>query len=161
MLSLHPDARRFAFGGTSAIVTGMGLIIGLDAAAASRMALVGSLLIIGLADNLTDSLSVHMYQEAEHLDGRQALRTTVTNFLARFAITLSFVGFLITLPFSTAIIVSLIWGFVLLALMSLMLARLRRASALAEIWKHTAVAVTVIIASKIIGTAIPALIASI
>ena len=62
----------------------------LDAATATKAQVVGALLIIGIADNLTDSLSVHIYQEAEHLAERQALRTTVCNFFARLVVSLSF-----------------------------------------------------------------------
>ncbi|OGA48047.1 MAG: hypothetical protein A3F74_14315 [Betaproteobacteria bacterium RIFCSPLOWO2_12_FULL_62_58] len=60
--------RNFSFGAAAAIVTSMGLIIGLDAAAATKAAILSGLLIVAIADNLTDSLSVHMYQEAERLD---------------------------------------------------------------------------------------------
>ena len=52
------DLRKFSFGAPAAIVTGMGLIVGLDAATAAKATIVSSLLIIGIADNLTDSLSV-------------------------------------------------------------------------------------------------------
>lgn len=54
------DLRRLSFGGPAAIVTSMALIVGLGAATAGKAAIVGSLLVIGLADNLTDSLSVHL-----------------------------------------------------------------------------------------------------
>jgi len=59
---------RFSFGGTAAIVTSMALMAGFDAANAGRATLVSALLIAAVADNLTDSLSVHMYQESERLE---------------------------------------------------------------------------------------------
>ena len=84
------DLRGVSFGSPAAIVTSMALIVGLDAATATKAQVVGALLIIGIADNLTDSLSVHIYQEAERLAERQALRTTVCNFFARLVVSLSF-----------------------------------------------------------------------
>lgn len=48
----------------------MALIVGLGAATAGKMAIIGSL--IGSADNLTASRSVHIGQEAEGLAHRQA-----------------------------------------------------------------------------------------
>jgi len=51
------NPRRFSFGGTSAIVTSMGLIIGLGAARAEMATIVSGLLIVGFADNMTDSLT--------------------------------------------------------------------------------------------------------
>jgi len=59
---------RISFGGTAAIATSMALIVGLDAANAGRTVIVSALLIAAVADNLTDSLSVHMYQESERLE---------------------------------------------------------------------------------------------
>ena len=80
------NPRTISFGGTAAIVTSMGLIVGLDAATAKSATVLGSLLLAGLADNATDSLSVHIYQESEPLPERQAFRTTVINFAARFSL---------------------------------------------------------------------------
>lgn len=68
----------------------MALIVGLDAATANKAAVVGSLLIIGITDNLTDSLRVHIYQEPERMAQRQAFRTTVANYAARLGTSLSF-----------------------------------------------------------------------
>src|SRR5918911_1669352 len=97
------DLRPVSFGSPAAIVTCMGLIIGLDAATATKAAVLGSLLIIGIADNLTDSLSVHIYQESEKLAKRRAFRTTIANYIARLVTTLSFVLAFLLLPDSIAI----------------------------------------------------------
>jgi hypothetical protein len=69
---------RISFGGTAAIVTSMALIVGLDAANAGRAAMVSALLIAAVADNLTDSLSVHMYQESERHPAAVTLILVVT-----------------------------------------------------------------------------------
>ena len=84
------DLRWIAFGSPAAIVTSMALIVGLDAATARKEAVVASLLIIGIADNLSDSLSVHIYQESERMARRQAFRTTIANYAARFTVSASF-----------------------------------------------------------------------
>src|ERR1017187_5090628 len=55
----HMQIRNFSFGATAAIVTSIGLIIGLDAATATKATILSGLLIVAIADNLTDSLSVH------------------------------------------------------------------------------------------------------
>ena len=52
--------RRVSFGGPAAIVTSIGLILGLNAATTSRVAIASSLPILALGDNLTDALSVHI-----------------------------------------------------------------------------------------------------
>jgi VIT1/CCC1 family predicted Fe2+/Mn2+ transporter len=146
------DPRKLSFGSTAAIVTSMALIVGLDATRGSTGALLSGILIAGLADNLTDSLSVHIYQESEKLPEHQAFRTTATNFVARFAVSLTFVLILVALPRLTAVLLSVIWGFFLLSALSYLLARARAVSAWSEIWKHGLVAVVVILMSRAIGT---------
>jgi VIT1/CCC1 family predicted Fe2+/Mn2+ transporter len=129
----------------------MGLIVGLDAATASRATIVSGLLIVGLADNITDSLSIHIYQEAERLEGKSAFRATVTNFLARLLVTLSFVVWMLFLPPASLGTVSLAWGLTLLGLLTFLLARARKVPVGSEIAKHVAVAVTVIVVSRAVG----------
>jgi hypothetical protein len=145
------DLRRLSFGGPAAIVTSMALIVGLDAATAAKAAVVGSLLVIGLADNLTDSLSVHIYQEAERLAHRQALRTTVANYIARLTVTASFVLVVLLLPAQAAVFTAVAWGVFLLSGLSYLLAKARHVSATGEIFKHAGVALGVIVMSKAIG----------
>lgn len=152
------DLRKLSFGGPAAITTSMALVIGLDAATAAKATIITSLLIIGIADNLTDSLSVHIYQESERLAQRQAFRTTVANFVTRVLTALSFVFLVLLLPTSMSIYVCVAWGFALLAGLSYLLARERGVSAFSEIWKHSATAVIVIALGREIGVWIPAMV---
>ena len=145
------DLRSVSFGSPAAIVTCMGLIIGLDAATATKAAVIGSLLIIGFADNLTDSLSVHIYQESERLAERRAFGTTIANYLARLIVTFSFVLLFLLLPGSVAIFGCAVWGFFLLSGLSYLLAKTRRVSPFSEIYKHAGVALVVIVISKALG----------
>ena len=140
------------FGGTAAIVTSMGLILGLDAAASSRQSITSVLLIIAVADNLSDSLSVHVYQEAEQLQSREAFRSTLANFVTRLLVALSFVVLVITLPRDSLVAVTLAWGFFLLALLTFRIARARGARVGKEIAKHVAIAAIVIVTSRWLGT---------
>ena len=109
---------------------------------------------IGLADNLTDSLSVHIYQESERLAHRQAFQTTAANYIARAAITASFVLLVLLLPPKGAAIAAVAWGIFLLSALSYLLAKARQVSPTGEIVKHTSVALAVIVMSKAIGVLI-------
>lgn len=144
--------RKFSFGGTSAIVTSMGLIIGLGAAGGGAATIVSGLLIAGFADNLTDSLSIHIYQEAEKLKEPAAFMVTITNFAVRVLAALSFVAIVLALPAAYAGWAALLWGCLLLSVISYVLARERGVGPVGEIAKHLGVALAVIIASRIIGT---------
>lgn len=147
---------RFSFGSTAAIVAGMALVAGLDAAALPKAAIISSLLIVAIADNLTDSLSIHVYQESERLEPAQAFFATLTNFGARLAVSLSFVLIVALLPLRSAVAASVLWGLVLLAALSWIIARQRRVRAFPEVVKHLLVAVAVIFLSKVLGGWIPA-----
>ncbi len=148
------DLRWISFGSPSAIVTSMALIVGLDTATAGRATVLASLLIIGIADNLSDSLSVHIYQESERLAQRHAFRTTIANFVSRFAVTASFFLFFFALPAAAAVTVCMVWGFVLLSVLSYLLAKVRGVGPLSEVLKHTGVALAVVLVSKVMGLAI-------
>ncbi|HVN39960.1 MAG TPA: hypothetical protein VMW19_17480, partial [Myxococcota bacterium] len=52
---------------------------GLNAVNATKPILVSALLIAALADNLTDALSIHVFQESDRLDQRDALTGKITN----------------------------------------------------------------------------------
>jgi hypothetical protein len=142
---------RISFGGTAAIVTSMALIAGLDAANAGRVAMVSALLIAAVADNLTDSLSFHMYQESERLEQREAFVGTLTNFATRFILCLSFVLIVALFPKQAAVVGGIVWGVSLLTVLTYILARHRKVSAISELGKHLAVALVVVFVSKGIG----------
>jgi len=148
------QSRRYSYGATSAIVTGMALAVGLDAATATRATIVSGLLIVAFADNLTDSLSIHIYQESEHLEPHTAFRATVTNFATRLAVSISFVLVVLVLPVHVAVWCVLGWGFLLLVILTIRLARERNIAVGPEIAKHLGLAVGVIAAGRLIGTSI-------
>jgi hypothetical protein len=123
----------------------MALIVDLGVATAAKAAIVGSLLVIGLADNLTDSLSVHIYQESERLAHGQALRTTAANYVARLTVTASFVALVLLPPAKTAAFAAVTRGVFLLSGLSYLLTKARQVGAIGETFKHTGVALGVIV----------------
>ena len=142
---------RISYGGTAAIVTSTALINGLSAADATKPVIVSALLIAALADNLTDALSVHIFQESERLDQKDAFTGTITNFLTRLLLCLSFVLLVGLFPLAYAGNVSIVWGMVLLATLTYLVARERKVNPHLEVVKHVAVAAAVIIVSIVIG----------
>ncbi|HXZ26767.1 MAG TPA: hypothetical protein VEG08_02090 [Terriglobales bacterium] len=142
---------RISFGGTAGVVTSMALITGLHAAGAKTGTIVSALLIAAVADNLTDSLSVHMYQESERLGQRAVFLGTLANFATRFCVCLSFV--LITALFRPAVtaVVGIAWGMALLTALTFFLARSRGIGTLPEVAKHLTVALVILLVSQGIG----------
>jgi hypothetical protein len=142
---------RISYGGTAAIVTSMALITGLNAVGTGKSTLITALLIAALADNITDSLSIHVYQESERLDEREAFIGTLSNFTTRLLGSLSFVLIVVAFPPKVVVLGSIIWGMLLLGVLSCLLARERNVGILSEVIKHLVVASVVIIISKVIA----------
>ena len=109
------------------------------------------LLIAALADNLTDALSVHIFQESEQLDEKDAFTGTLTNFATRLLLCVSFVSLVLLLPRTHAAEAAIGWGALLLAALSYLVARERKLNPLLEVAKHLGVASTVIVVSMLIG----------
>jgi len=146
-----------SFGGTAAIVTSVALIFGLDAATAKKSTIVSGLLVVALADNLTDALSMHVYEESERrLRPREAFIATWSNFVTRLLLALTFVLLVVLLPVASAVVASAAWGLSLLVALTWVLARERKASFVPELGKHCAAALAVVLASRGIGVLVTA-----
>lgn len=145
--------RRFAFGTTAALMTSMALIVGLGSANSGKASIIAGLLIIGIADNLSDSLGIHLYEEAD-LGESKALSLAISNYVTRFVAVCSFVALVVFLPLDIARWVSLAWGTVLLSVLTYYIAKARSVKPIPEILKHLVVAAAVIGLSHLIGSAI-------
>jgi len=145
---------KVSFGGASAIVTSLGLIVGAAAAQTSRAALLEALLIVALADNLTDALGIHIYQESEKLEAQHAFAATIGNFATRLATCGTFLLLLTALPDSYTVSGSVAWGLSLLGGLTWLVARDRGANPITEVGKHLAIALLVIAMSVGIGAII-------
>ena len=143
---------RISYGGSAAIATSMALVSGLGAAGATKPVVASALLIAALADNLTDSLSIHIFQESEQLDQKEAFAGTVSNFVTRLLVCLSFILLVWLLPVSVALGLIIAWGMLLLAALTFLVARGRKVGAFLEVVKHLLVAASVVVVSKAIGS---------
>lgn len=145
------NLKNYVFGSTAAIITNISIIVGLGSARASKGPILGSLLTIALADNISDSLGIHLYKETEGLGQRLSLLSTVLNFISRLLVSLSFIGIVVYFSMSHAIVVAIVWGLLLLVLLSFLITRSNKENSLLEIVKHVLVAIVVIILSRWVG----------
>ncbi len=145
---------RYSFGSTSAIITNLALIIGLDTTANAKLSIIGSLMVIALADNISDSLGIHIYQESEGMTTRQVWISTLTNFISRLFISLGFIFIILFLPLSIAISISIIYGLLVLSVVTFTIAKNKGISPWHSIIEHLVIAGIVIFASKYFGTII-------
>ncbi len=143
--------KKISYGGTAAVVTSTALLSGLSAAGGTRPVMVSALLIAAVADNLADALSIHIFQESEHMDTRDAVIGAVTNYLARLLLCVSFIPLVIIFPLADIEKAAILWGMSLLVVLTWLVARERGANVLTEVAKHLLVALIVITASMTAG----------
>lgn len=136
---------RFSFGTTSAIVTSLAFIVGLSGN--SQLTIIVSLLVFAVADNISDSLGIHVFQESDLKKPKVVKTTTFSNFFTRFMIVTGFVLIVAFLPIYYAMVVSIIYGISLLSVLSYYIAKERKSSPYLSIFGHVAIAILVIVIS--------------
>lgn len=148
----HSLKTGLSFGLTSAIITTLGLMVGIYSGTRSRVAVLGSILIIAIADALSDSLGIHMSEESENKHTPMEIwESTLYTFLSKFVFATTFIIPVIIFDLKLAIIISIIWGILMLAIFSFYLARNEKTAAWKVILEHIFVAVIVIITTHSVG----------
>jgi VIT1/CCC1 family predicted Fe2+/Mn2+ transporter len=149
--TVRPAQTRFSFGATSAIITNLGIITGLDTLTHPKLSIIGALLVIALADNMSDSFGIHIYQESEHIGKKEVWLSTLTNFLTRLFVSSTFIILIIVLPIRLAAACSVIWGLFVLTFMTYTIAKQQKINPFSAIFVHLTIAVIVVVASNFIG----------
>ena len=140
------------FGATSGVITTIGLIVGLNSGTKSVIAVLGGILVIAVADAMSDALGIHLAEEADpDTDHGHVWAATIATFLTKFIFSISFAVPLLLLPLGTAVTVSVIWGLLVIIVLSYFLARWQKESPLFIIGEHVGIAVLVLILSHYIG----------
>ncbi len=148
----HSEKTGVSFGITSAIITTVGLMVGLHSTTHSKLVVIGGVLTIAIADAFSDALGIHISEESEGKHTPQEIwRSTIATFLAKFIFALTFLVPIILLQLSTAIIVSVIYGMVLLGLLSFYIVRKQRVRHWQVIAEHLFIAFLVIIIAHYVG----------
>lgn len=140
------------FGATSGVITTLGLITGLNAGTHSVTAVLGGIFVIAVADAMSDALGIHLAEEASPDATTQHIwSATISTFLNKFIFALSFAVPLLLLPLGQAVLASLIWGMLVIVVLSYFLARAQKASPVMIIAEHLGIAILVVVLSHLIG----------
>ncbi|MBR9683806.1 hypothetical protein GOV03_04680 [Candidatus Woesearchaeota archaeon] len=148
----HSIKVGFSFGLASGVITTLGLIVGLHSSTHSLSVIIGGILIIAIADALSDATGIHISEESENkhttLEIWQAATAT---FFTKFIFALTFVVPLLLFQLTTAIIVSIAWGLSLLTIFSIYLAKQQKAKIWKVVGEHLFIAVAVIVITHYVG----------
>lgn len=140
------------FGATSGVITTIGLIVGLNSGTRSITAVLGGILVIAVADALSDALGIHLAEEANpNTTHAHVWSATIMTFLTKFVFSISFAVPLLLLPLATAVMASVVWGLFVIVVLSYFLARAQGEAPFAIITEHVGIAILVVIFSHYIG----------
>jgi VIT1/CCC1 family predicted Fe2+/Mn2+ transporter len=143
--------KGLGFGLTSGIITTLGLIVGLNSGTGSRSIVIGGILIIAIADSMSDAFGIHISEEVLNKKRKEIWQSTISTFLFKFVFALSFVIPILFLKLDWAMIVSIIWGFFLLTGFSFYIAKKNKDKPFKVIAEHLMIATIVIILTHFIG----------
>ncbi|MBU0666829.1 MAG: hypothetical protein ABIC91_03745 [Nanoarchaeota archaeon] len=140
-----------SFGLTSGIITTLGLMIGLSIGTNSKIAVVGGILTIAIADAFSDALGIHISQESNRSSSKSVWLSTLSTLGSKFFFALTFLIPVLLFELSTAVIISVVWGLFSLGLISYFIAKKQDKKPFGVIMEHIVIAIIVIIITFFVG----------
>ncbi len=153
MIMRESFLKGLGFGVTSGVVTTVGLLMGLAASTQAIIPVVSGILIIAVADSLSDSFGIYVEEESTNGNSlAQIKEAAYATFVAKFFVAISFISFFIFFPLKLAVFISVIWGLTLSGIFSLYLAGIKGKKRIPFALTHVALTLFVILLSHYIGT---------
>ena len=144
--------KGFCFGLTSGIITTLGLMVGLHSGTHSKLAVIGGILIIAIADAFSDALGIHISEEAENKHITKAIwQATIATFVSKFVSALTFIIPVLLFQLSMAILISVIWGLSILSILSFSIAKEQKSKSWKVVVEHLIIALIVIVITHYVG----------
>lgn len=150
-----------SFGLTSGVITTLGLLVGLAAGTESRLAVLGGILTIAIADAFSDALGIHLSEESEGVHTPWKIwQSTFATFFAKFFFALTFAVPVLLFNLNVASLVAVAWGFLVLGITSFLIARTEKIASWKVIGEHLLIAAVVVAATYFLGRQIALLFAA-
>jgi len=144
--------KGFSFGLTSGVITTLGILVGLFSSTNSKMAVIGGIVAVAIADALSDALGMHISEESEGQHSTKEIwESTISTFFSKFIFAFTFIIPVAVLELFTAIIFSIMWGVSLIILISYFMAKQQGENSIKVILEHLIVTIIVIFATYYIG----------
>ncbi|MGD2250263.1 MAG: hypothetical protein PVF58_17825 [Candidatus Methanofastidiosia archaeon] len=148
----HSIKTGLSFGLTSGIITTLGLMVGLHSGTHSQSAVIGGILTIAIADAFSDAFGIHISEEFENKHTpREIWESTLSTFFSKFVFAFSFLIPVLFLSLSTAVTVSVIWGFFALSILNIYIAKEQKRNLWRVLGEHLLVALVVVITTHYVG----------
>lgn len=144
--------KGFSFGLASGVITTLGLMVGLNSSTHSGKVVIGGILVIAIADAFSDALGIHISEEAENKHtALEVWEATIGTFVSKFVFSAMFIVPVLFLPLNIAVILSVVWGLLLIGLFSSYMAWQQKVKHYEVIGEHLFIAVLVIIVTHFVG----------
>jgi len=144
--------RGFSFGVVSGIITTLGIIIGLSSVTNSKYIVIVGIFTIAIADAISDAFGMHVSAESEKKHSvKEIWQTTHATFWSKLIFSLTFLVPVLLFDLHTAIVLSIIWGLVLIGGLSYRIALHRKANPWTAVLEHWAIASAVIVITHFVG----------
>lgn len=141
-----------SFGLTSGVITTLGLMVGLHAGTKSQLAVIGGILVIAIADALSDALGIHVSEEAENENtNKEIWESTMAAFISKLIFALTFIIPVLLFELDTAILISIIWGLFLVGILSWQMARDQKVKTWKVVVEHLAILIVVVVVTHYVG----------
>ncbi|MBN1377422.1 hypothetical protein JW949_03790 [Candidatus Woesearchaeota archaeon] len=148
----HPFKIGLSFGLTSAIITTLGLMVGLNSGTHSKLVVVGGILTIAIADAFSDALGIHISEESENKYSQKDIwKATFSTFFCKFVFALLFIIPILIVNLDSAVLINIILGLTLLSILSYFIGRKEKTKTWKVITEHLTIAMVVIIITHFIG----------
>ncbi|MFH8086848.1 MAG: VIT1/CCC1 transporter family protein [Candidatus Aenigmatarchaeota archaeon] len=144
--------KGFSFGLASGIITTLGLMVGLHSSTHSRIAVIGGILAIAIADAFSDAIGMHISEESERKHRPKEIWTaTLSTFLSKLFFASTFILPVLIFELKEAIIVSVCWGLTLIISFSFYMAKQQKTKPLPVILEHLLITIIVVMITHYIG----------
>jgi len=148
----HSLKTGLSFGLTSGVITTLGLMVGLNASTESKAVVMGGILTIAIADAFSDALGIHISEESENKHTELEIwKATISTFFCKAVFAASFIIPVLLLDLPTAILVSVVYGMILLATFSYYIGRDEEGATWRIISEHISIALVVIVLTHYTG----------
>lgn len=148
----HAIKTGFSFGLTSGIITTLGLMVGIESSTQSKIAVIGAILTIAIADAFSDALGIHVSEEFENVHSeKEVWQSTISTFLTKLIMPLIFIIPLLLFTLFVAVLVNVFLGLFLLALFSFAAAKSQKTNTLWVVGEHLFIAALVVSLAHYLG----------
>ena len=145
--------KGFSFGLTSAMITTLGLIVGLVYSTNSKLIVITGILTIAIADAFSDALGIHISEESQkNTKDKTIWEATLSTYFAKLFFALLFIIPFLLFSIRIAMYASIGYGLITLAILSYYIAKEKKESKFKVIAEHLGIGILVIIISNLVGT---------